>query len=278
MVKKLKFKNIALPGHSFYLARMEYYPGTRFVMHTHDFAEITWVESGEGQMTVNGKMLRLKAGDIFFSRPHDVHSVSGAGHSSTLTNFTFPVEAALAIEERYAPDMPRFFGRTDKMPWSTNLDEASCERADQIFQDLAAAPRDRFELDRGLMNLFELAQRPTMKLPLEDAPDWLRCAVFRMGRAEVLSRGLPEFLSYTGRSPEHTSRELKKYTGKTPTEFINDLRIEHAARLLCITSKSVLDIALECGFENQGWFHRCFRKRFEVTPLQYRKKNRAPMA
>ena len=65
-----------------------------------------------------------------------------------------------------------------------------------------------------------------------------------------------------GRSPEHTARVLREHSGSTPTEFVNRLRIEHAARLLCTTEKNILETALDCGFENQGYFHRSFKARF----------------
>ena len=47
MMKKLPWQSIALPGHAFYLARCEYPATKRFAPHTHDFAEITLIESGE---------------------------------------------------------------------------------------------------------------------------------------------------------------------------------------------------------------------------------------
>jgi AraC family cel operon transcriptional repressor len=98
-----------------------------------------------------------------------------------------------------------------------------------------------------------------------------------MHRLAHLAEGVPALVRFAGRSPEHTARELRKYSGCTPTEFVNRLRIDHAARLLCTTDKSVLEIALDCGFENQGHFHRCFKTRFETTPLTYRKQNHAPI-
>ncbi|RKX46300.1 MAG: hypothetical protein DRP64_03380 [Verrucomicrobia bacterium] len=60
---------------------------------------------------------------------------------------------------------------------------------------------------------------------------------------------------------------MRKHSGITPAEFINRLRIDHTARLLCTTDKSILEIALECDFENQGHFHRCFKARYGTTPL-----------
>jgi AraC family cel operon transcriptional repressor len=164
------------------------------------------------------------------------------------------------------------------MPWSTQLGTEEFAQIAKIFQQLSSATRDRFELDRMLMNLFAIVRKPFADLPLENAPNWLRFACSEMSRPVNLAEGIPAFVRLAGRSPEHTSRELRKQGKCTPTEFINRLRLDHAARLLCTTELSVLETALECGFENQSHFHRCFRTRFRTTPLKYRQKNRAPVS
>lgn len=65
-------------------------------------------------------------------------------------------------------------------------------------------------------------------------------------------------------------RKLKQITGKTPTEFIRSIRLEHAAKLLKTTHKSVKEIMYSSGFSNKAYFYREFQKRYCKTPGEYR--------
>jgi AraC family cel operon transcriptional repressor len=276
-MKKLLWKSIALPDHVFYLARCTYPPMKRFAPHMHDFAEIMLIESGAGRQVLNGFTFTLNSGDLFLIRPADRHSIEAGRQGLRLSNLAFPIEHATSLEARYLPANFCYFRSDGKFPWTAQLSAEAFARIVALFTGLSGTTRNRFELERGLMNLFAILQNPAGDLPLGHAPDWLNHACAEMHRPAYLAEGVSALVRFSGRSAEHTARELRRYSGYTPTEFVNRLRIDHAAQLLCTTGKSVLDIALECGFEHQGHFHNCFKTRFQTTPLKYRKQNRAPV-
>lgn len=68
---------------------------------------------------------------------------------------------------------------------------------------------------------------------------------------------------------------LKKETDCSPGVLIRDLRLKQAAQLLCFTDRTVKEIALQCGFSNAFTFSRSFRKKFHISPKQFRAKNKA---
>ena len=70
--------------------------------------------------------------------------------------------------------------------------------------------------------------------------------------------------------PSWLSRQIKRKTGKTYTQLIQEKRMAQAAYLLKNTSRKVDDIAIEVGYENISYFHRTFIKTFEKTPKHYR--------
>ena len=71
---------------------------------------------------------------------------------------------------------------------------------------------------------------------------------------------------------ETTFRRLfKEATGKTATEFIRQVRLTTAARLLLVSNDSVNCIAHDVGFEDANHFTRVFRQAFGMTPGRYRK-------
>lgn len=69
----------------------------------------------------------------------------------------------------------------------------------------------------------------------------------------------------------HLSRQFRKETGKTVTEWINEKRIERAKNLLEENQENITEIALLCGFEHHSYFSRRFRDVTGMTPLEYQK-------
>lgn len=67
------------------------------------------------------------------------------------------------------------------------------------------------------------------------------------------------------------SRFFKQRTRKTFTNYVNELRLNHAAKLLIENNKSIVDVCYECGFNNLSNFHRYFKMMYDTNPLNYRK-------
>jgi AraC-like DNA-binding protein len=65
---------------------------------------------------------------------------------------------------------------------------------------------------------------------------------------------------------------IRKKTGKTFTELINDLRIGYACKLLTETNKSVSEVAFECGYNNLSYFNRRFKLNKGTGPKEYRRR------
>lgn len=65
-------------------------------------------------------------------------------------------------------------------------------------------------------------------------------------------------------------RRFKKYLSKTPKQFINEIRLENARRMLIETSLPIADVAFRCGFSEHSYFSRQFRLMFGTLPSQLR--------
>jgi AraC-like DNA-binding protein len=66
------------------------------------------------------------------------------------------------------------------------------------------------------------------------------------------------------------SRFIKKRTGRTFVESLNDIRLGHAMRMLITTSQTVAEISYKCGFNNLSYFNRLFRRKNGCTPIEFR--------
>ncbi len=73
---------------------------------------------------------------------------------------------------------------------------------------------------------------------------------------------------YMSRTQLH--RKLKSLTGFSTTEFIRMIRLKRAAQMLKGKAGTVAEIAYKVGFDNVGYFSKCFKETFGIPPSQYK--------
>ncbi len=84
------------------------------------------------------------------------------------------------------------------------------------------------------------------------------------------SLGLPRMIEIAQCSQEHLTRECKRHIGDTPTNIINNYRIDYAAYLLKTTNIDIIEIHNTVGFNNLSHFYHLFKKKLECSPRQFR--------
>ncbi|MFA5532042.1 MAG: AraC family transcriptional regulator [Candidatus Shapirobacteria bacterium] len=85
---------------------------------------------------------------------------------------------------------------------------------------------------------------------------------------------LEELANLVGMTPVAFSRFFKLRAGKTISEYIIDIRLGNATRLLVDTTNTISEICYECGFNNVSNFNRIFKKRKECSPKVFRENYR----
>lgn len=66
------------------------------------------------------------------------------------------------------------------------------------------------------------------------------------------------------------SRFIKKRTGRTFIDSLNEIRLGHASRLLIDTTQTVAEVSFNCGFNNLSYFNRIFKRKNGCTPTEFR--------
>lgn len=69
-------------------------------------------------------------------------------------------------------------------------------------------------------------------------------------------------------------KKMKAYTGTAPLEYINGVRLKRAAELLLDDSMSVADVCFAVGFNTHSFFTSCFKRKYGMTPRQWRESSR----
>lgn len=88
---------------------------------------------------------------------------------------------------------------------------------------------------------------------------------------------LSDMAEIVGMSPVAFSRFFRQRTGRTLSDYIVDIRLGFAARMLVDSTKNISEICYECGFNNLSNFNRTFKTKRHYTPREFRamfKKNR----
>ena len=74
-------------------------------------------------------------------------------------------------------------------------------------------------------------------------------------------------------SESHFMRYFKETMGTSFVDYLRDYRLTMASRLLTTSDSAILDIASETGFDNLSYFNRVFKKKYGMTPRQFRSES-----
>lgn len=69
-------------------------------------------------------------------------------------------------------------------------------------------------------------------------------------------------------------KKLKELANSSPSEFVREIRLKYAAKLLVTTNLTVMEIMFQSGFSNKSYFYREFAKMFHLSPKGYREQER----
>ena len=87
----------------------------------------------------------------------------------------------------------------------------------------------------------------------------------------VTTSGLAQM---AGMSVSQFERRFRRAMGSSPRQYLLRLRVESSARLLTFTQKSIASIARDCGFHDHAHFSRSFKNLMNMTPLNFRKRQK----
>jgi AraC-like DNA-binding protein len=102
------------------------------------------------------------------------------------------------------------------------------------------------------------------------APRWLVESWAAMLDEPLLRVGIPGLEDVSGVGRSRLDKLTRRHFGVTPTAFVNELRLRHAARLLVSTADSVDEIARRCGFHRSNYFTDRFHRMHGLSPRHYR--------
>jgi AraC family cel operon transcriptional repressor len=251
--------------------------------HYHDFYEFFLVTEGTIKHIANNKTHIVPEGTLVFIRPADIHYYESHENAfCSFINLAFPAKVIHSLFDYLENSIPKEAFLCASYPPTVSLTKADREILMQKLKSLNLIPLSNTRAKRAELRtlLTELFTR-YMILPPDsinvDIPEWLSSLCSEMKKAENFTRGISALRELSGKSHEHLCREIKIYLGITPTEFINDLRLNFAANLLYSTDLPIIRIAFEAGFENLSHFNHRFKNKFKISPSGF-KNSKHPLS
>ncbi len=251
-----------------------------FVMtghHCHTCYELFYVESGDCRFLADDSIHDLRAGDLILLPPMALHYTRYVSGPCRRTIVLFGREDVLDEVRESLAGVPRFFERTSviRVPETSRAQVAACLKQmaleDRVSDDRSALMRRMY-----LQSLLLLCGRSCRFLT--EPPEDIRSAdrqVLQAAQYICLHYMAPltteEIARAVSFSPNHFSRKFRRETGIGLHEYLVFIRLHHAARELLATEDTITDIALRCGFSDGNYFKDCFKRKYGVTPRQYRR-------
>ncbi|NLB69477.1 MAG: AraC family transcriptional regulator [Lentisphaerae bacterium] len=251
--------------------------------HTHEFLEVLLINEGAVEHRVNGGVQRLTAGDICFLRPDDEHSFGPDKEFDNVEIVMFDFDLELALSLSVYLDGDEFLHRMTEpvLPACFSLESGETGLLYNRLLRLNTQSINNASVRKINTSIFiaELYTRyfiDDLDLLKESAvPEWLENLCTVMRRPENFLGGLTRMQELAGCTPGNLCKVFRKYLRKTPTDFINELRIGHAARRLVDSDSKILEIAYDTNFQSLSRFYNLFKKAYSVSPAEYRKLHRS---
>lgn len=265
----LNHRDILGPDATFEMARVTLATARPKMHHTHDFYELLWVQNGTLRHHIADTRSDLTEGDLLFIRPEDTHALQGRGEEALVVSLTIKPGFIRALGNRHDDLAGRFFWSDAPRPAQIHRDIRQLSALNQAALRLERGPRSGLALEAFLLPLLsDLCDTP--HLPA-GAPDWLHAACVAAQEPRVFRDGAAGFARAAGRAHPHVSRTARRFLGQSPSDYVNGIRMAHAARQLTGTEETLADIAADIGLPNLSHFHKLFLSHHGETPQRYRR-------
>jgi len=251
----------------------------------HDYFEIDIVAEGSGIHRIENRTIPCKENDIYIVPPHIPHSfLSNDGNMPlVIRKLVFSLNDWFK-DDIASEDNPRYCYGIFKDGASiayAMLDARMREKIDAIFDSIECELLDKQDewqtvIQTYLVQLFAFVSRYINRsIKNEDVSNKDRSIVFHTKRMietefENCELSLETIAKRLFVSTSYLSRAFKFYSGRLFSEYLREVRLNHAARLLKETDMTVEKIVAQCGLKNISAFYRNFRETFDMTPQIYR--------
>lgn len=260
-------------------------PHTRFIRfpeHRHDYVEVVYMCTGTTTHIVSGKKVILEQGELLFLNQSALHEVCRAEETDVAVNFIVVPEffetTLSALGEEPTP-LRQFLVSclcgTGSTPGYLHFRVSGVKpvqnQVENLLWTLIEETPNKRKLCQMMMSvLFLQLMGCTDALTTADWEEAATLKLLRYIESNYATGSLAEAAALLHYDVCWLSREVKRITGKTYTQLVQEKRLAQAAFLLRNTRQNIADISAAVGYENISYFHRIFSAAYGKSPKHYR--------
>lgn len=226
-----------------------------------DYDMLYYVKVGRFNLHLNGHCYCLQAGQMAYipAGSRLIYDFDGTGPLEKYYTHFYLSFGKRAIAECF-----------DFSPIITVKDSTA---ADRLFSGLIDCSDNLGLAQKGfLLQLISLFLHESHIAPRKVDPMQLAIQYIYEHRNENIS--VAKMAQLSGYSKDHFTRKFKETYGRTPQQYIGDVRFEQAKELLLLSDMNVAQIAASLGFCDAGYFTNFFYTKAGITPSYYRKREK----
>lgn len=260
-----------------------------FPVHCHDSIEINYMYSGSCKQIINGKEYELQTGQTLLLNLNTVHQVLPLGENDTLLNINinqdflishflmrFSVDSAVtrflisALTDSIRKDNFLLFRSEKSEHLKQYIEDLLCEWYDPslVSQDISESLLSLIVLELVLSYKDNFTQDFSINGATPVLP------ILRYIEENYLTCTLSETARIFNLNQNYLSNLLKKHTGFSYRELVQQQKLSASEHLLQSSDLSISEIAHMSGYENVSFFYKKFAEKNHCNPNDYRKKHR----
>ena len=245
--------------------------------HYHSSVEMMKVLEGKINLQIGTNYYECNKGDIVFILPSMLHGVSSLTEDAMIQGVVF--ETSLVNIPVLQFDFSEMFHRNQRIQYIINekddIYEELCFNIDKILDVYGTFNANaRIQIvSRLLLCMGLLIQKFSLEISIHDKNYRKLLPILQYIDKHYTEKiQIAELSKIIHVCDDRMIRLFKEVTGETPVEYILNLRVEHALKLLMEDNLSIAEIAEKTGFGSATYMTRVFKQKLGITPGKYKQK------
>ncbi|WNQ09490.1 AraC family transcriptional regulator [Paenibacillus aurantius] len=273
------------------LQKLSCQPHETFPEHTHTFIELVYIWRGTGTQLINGQGFPVQRGDLIWINPGDYHSFTSPGEMQYI-NLLFEPDFLSEQERTTVSDLPASYELSPALfrEFGGKVPGTACHVSfrgkpmlelegllDAMMEEFTAKKEGYRSMLRGYTTLlltrtFRMMQKNLAGTEHRDACNVLPGLLTYIEEHYTDRITLQDLSRESFYSPYYIGKIFKEQLGSTFTEYVQEIRLREAKRLLLETDETAEAIGRSVGYPDKTQFYRIFKQAFGLTPQQMRKQ------
>lgn len=211
------------------------------------FAALSFRVSGQATIEIDGKTIDSKEGEILYIPANMPYKADYSGGESIVAHLT---------DCNYS--------------WAESFSPANPSEIKRLFEKMLTCRRENCSINKTKSQIFDLLDKLQKDRFSEVGTTLAACLAFIERQAFNPALTVEDVAKACFTSVSTMQRKFKKALKTSPKCYLNDLRMKKAVEMLAENKESIKNVAEACGFEDEKYFSRKFKKRFGCQPTRYR--------